>query len=63
MMVSIPNVGDATIVTDVAGYRPVAGVKMSTTMTQVVEGIATTDVTLDDTSVNTTVDAKIFAAR
>jgi hypothetical protein len=63
MMVSIPNVGDATIVTDVGGYQPVAGVVMSTTMTQVVEGVATTNVTVDDTSVNSAVDAKIFAAR
>ena len=63
MTVSLPNVGEASFVTDVGGYKPVAGVIMSTTMTQVAEGIATTNVTLDDTSVNTTVDAKIFAAR
>jgi len=63
MTVSIPNVGEALMVTDVGGYKPVAGVMMSTTMTQVAEGIATTNVTLDDTSVNTAVDAKIFAAR
>lgn len=63
MTLSIPNVGEASIVTDVGGYRPVAGVLMSTTMTQVAEGISTTSVTLDDTSVNTAVDAKIFAAR
>ena len=36
---------------------------MSTTMTQVVEGISTTNLTFDETSVNTAVDAKIFAAR
>ena len=63
MTVSIPNVGEVSIVTDVGGYKTVAGVMMSTTMTQVVEGISTTNVTLDETSVNTTVDAKIFAAR
>ena len=63
MTVSIPTVGETSIVTDVGGYKPVAGVMMSTTMTQVAEGIATTNVTVDDTSVNTAVDAKIFAAR
>ena len=63
MTVSVPNFGEASIVTDVGGYKRVAGVMMSTTMTQVAEGIATTNVTLDDTSVNTSVDAKIFAAR
>ena len=63
MTVAIPNIGEASIVTDVGGYKPVAGVTLSTTMTQVAEGIATTNVTLDDTSVNTTVDAKIFAIR
>ena len=63
MTVPIPNVGEASIVTDVGGYKPVAGVMMSTTMTQVVEGIATTTVTVDDTSANTAVDAKIFASR
>ena len=63
MTVSIPNVAEASIVTDVGRYKPVAGVMMSTTMTQVVEGIATTNLTLDDTSVNTAVDAKIFATR
>ena len=63
MTVSIPNVGEVSIATDVGGYKPVAGVMLSTTMTQVVEGISTTNVTLDDTSVNTAVDAKIFAAR
>ena len=63
MMVSIPNVGEVSIVTDVGGYQPAAGVMMSTTMTQVVEGISTTNVTVDDTSVNTAVDAKIFASR
>lgn len=63
MTVSIPNVGEASIMTDVGGYKPVAGVMMSTTMTQVAEGIATTNVAVDDTSVNTAVDAKIFAAR
>lgn len=63
MTVSIPNVGEVTIVTDVAGYKSAAGVMMSTTMTQVAEGISTTNVTIDDTSVNTAVDATIFAAR
>jgi hypothetical protein len=63
MTVSIPNVGEVTIVTDVGGYKPAAGVMMSTTMTQVAEGISTTNVTIDDTSVNTAVDATIFAAR
>ena len=63
MTVSIPNVGELSIVTDVGGYKPVAGVMMSTTMTQVAEGVATTNVTLDGTSANTAVDAKIFAAR
>jgi hypothetical protein len=63
MTVSIPNAGEVSIVTDVGGYKPVAGVMMSTTMTQVAEGIATTNLTFDDTSVNTAVDAKIFAAR
>jgi hypothetical protein len=63
MTVAIPNVGEVSIVTDVGGYKPVGGVMMSTTMTQVTEGIATTNVTLDDTVVNTAVDAKIFAAR
>ena len=63
MTVSIPNVGEAFILTDVGGYKPVAGVMMSTTITQLAEGIATTNVTLDDTSVNTAVDAKIFASR
>jgi hypothetical protein len=32
-------------------------------MMQVAEGISTTNVTVDNTSVNTAVDAKIFAAR
>lgn len=63
MTVSIPSVGEVSIATDVGGYKSVAGVVMSTTMTQVAEGISTTNVALDDTSVNTTVDAKIFAAR
>lgn len=63
MTVSIPNVGEASIVTDVGGYKPAAGVMMSTTMAQVVEGTTTTNLTVDDTSVNTAVDAKIFAAR
>jgi hypothetical protein len=63
MTVSIPNVGEVTIVTDVGRYKPAAGVMMSTTMTQVAEGISTTNVTIDDTSVNTAVDATIFAAR
>ena len=63
MTVSIPNVGEASIVTDVGGYKSVAGLMLSTTMTQVVEGISTTNVTLEETSVNTAVDAKIFAAR
>jgi hypothetical protein len=63
MTVSIPALGEATIVTDVGGYKTVAGVMMSTTMTQVIEGFATTNVTVDQTSVNSAVDAKIFAAR
>src|SRR5262245_43768155 len=63
MRVSIPNLGEASIVTDVGGYKSVAGVMMSSTMMQIAEGISTTNVTLDDTSVNTAVDAKIFAAR
>lgn len=63
MTVPIPTVAEASIVTDVGGYTPVAGVMMSTTMTQVVEGIAATTVTVDDTFVNTAVDAKIFASR
>ena len=63
MTVPIPNVGEVSIVTDTGGYKAVAGVMMSTTMTQVAEGIATTNVTFNDTSVNTAVDAKIFAAR
>ena len=63
MTLSIPNVGEASIVTDVGGYTPVSGVMMSTTMTQVAEGISTTTVTVDDTSVNTAVDAKIFSSR
>ena len=64
MTVPIPSVGEASFVTDLGGYQPVAGgVMMWTTMTQVVEGIATTNVTLDDIAVNTAVDATIFAAR
>jgi hypothetical protein len=63
MTVSIPSVGEVTIVTDTGHYKAVAGVMMWTTMTQVAEGISTTNVTIDDTLVNTTVDAKIFAAR
>jgi hypothetical protein len=63
MTVPIPNVGEAPIVTDVGNYKLVAGVLVSTTMTQVAEGIATTTVTVDDTSVNTAVDARIFASR
>lgn len=63
MTVSIPTVGEATIVTDVGSYKPVAGVMMSTTLTQVAEGLATTTVILDDTAVNTALDAKIFASR
>ena len=63
MTVPIPNVGEASIVTEVGNYKPVAGVMISTTMTQVAEGIATTHVVLDETSANTAVDAKIFASR
>jgi hypothetical protein len=63
MTVSIPNVGEVSIVTDVGGYKPVGGVMLSTTMMQVVEGISTTNVRVDETSVNTTVDAKLFSAR
>jgi len=63
MTVSIPAGGEATIVTDMGGYKPIGGVMLSTTMTQVAEGIATTRVTLDETSFNTAVDARIFAAR
>jgi hypothetical protein len=63
MTVSIPNVGEASFVTDVGGYKADGGVMMSTTMMQVAEGISTTNVTVDNTSVNTAVDAKIFAAR
>jgi hypothetical protein len=62
MTVSIPNVGETTIVTDVGHYKPVAGVMLATTMAQVAEGLATTNVLLDDRAVNTPVDAKIFAA-
>jgi hypothetical protein len=63
MTISIPNVAEASIVTDVAGYTPVGGVMMSTTMTQITEGLATTNVTIDDRSVNTAVDPTIFAPR
>jgi hypothetical protein len=63
MTVPIPNVGEASLVTDVGNFTARAGVMMSTTMTQVVEGVATTNVTFDETSVNTTVDSKIFASR
>ena len=63
MTVSIPNVGEVSFVTDVGGYKAFGGVMMSTTMMQVAEGISTTNVTVDNTSVNTAVDAKIFAAR
>ena len=63
MNVPIPNVGETAIVTDVGDHKRVAGVLVSTTMTQVAEGIATTNVTIDDTSVNTAVDTRIFASR
>lgn len=59
--VSVPNLGEAPVVTDVAAYAPVEGVMLPTSMTIVVEGISTTHVTVDSTVVNTTVDASLFA--
>ena len=60
--VTIPNVGEAPVVTDVGDYEVVAGVKMPTTVTIAVEGISTTRLTLKGTIVNTVVDATIFTA-
>jgi hypothetical protein len=60
--VTVPNVGERPVVTDVGDYEAVAGVKMPTTVTIAVEGISTTRLTLKDTVVNTAVDPTIFAA-
>jgi hypothetical protein len=62
MTVSIPGVGDVQTMTDVGGYKAVAGVMLASTMTTVSEGVATIGIALDDTVVNTAVDAKRFAA-
>jgi hypothetical protein len=59
--VTVPNVGETPVVTDVDDYEVVAGVKMPTTVTIAVEGISTTRLTLKETVVNTPVDATIFA--
>jgi hypothetical protein len=61
MTVTVPNVGERPVVTDVGDYEVVTGVKMPTTVTIDVEGISTTRLTLKGTVVNTTVDATIFA--
>jgi hypothetical protein len=60
--VAVPNLGEAPVVTDVGDYKVVAGVRMPTSVTQVVEGISTVRLTLDETVVNTAVDATIFTA-
>jgi hypothetical protein len=61
VMVAIPNLGEAPVVTDVGDYEVVAGVRMPTTVTITVEGISTTRLTLTGTVINTAVDATIFA--
>jgi hypothetical protein len=58
---TVPNVGERPVVTDVGDYEVVAGVQMPTTVTIAVEGISTTRLTLKGTVVNTAVEATIFA--
>ena len=58
---SIPGLGEATLVTDFGDYEPVDGIMLAAKLTVAVEGISTTTVTLDDTVVNSDVDASIFA--
>jgi aldose sugar dehydrogenase len=58
---SIPGLGEARSVTDFGDYEPVGGVALATTITVAVERISTTRLVLDDTVVNTDVDASIFA--
>jgi hypothetical protein len=60
--VAVPNLGEALAVTDVGDYEVVAGVRMPTSVTQVVEGISTIRLTLTGTVVNTVVDVTTFAA-
>lgn len=58
---SIPGLGEMNVVTDFADYEAVGGVMLATTVTVDVEGISTTRVVLEDTVINTDVDASIFA--
>ena len=59
--VTVPNAGEVPVVTDVHEYEAVAGVMMPTAVTQVIEGVSTITITLDDTAVNTAVDESMFA--
>jgi hypothetical protein len=59
---SLPNVGDVPVVVDLGDYQAFEDVMMPTSMTIAVEGISTTNVMLDSTVVNTTVDESIFTA-
>jgi glucose/arabinose dehydrogenase len=58
---TIAGLGAVKTVTDFGGYESVNGVKLPTTITIAVEGIANTRLTFDRTVVNTDVDASIVA--
>jgi len=61
VMVPIPGLGEMLAVTDLGGYETVDGVMLPTRVTQVIEGVSTTTIMIDETVVNTAVDESIFA--